>query len=278
MITCETTSERLRSLFPHLNPDHIRLALEVDGTDAGLAVTYDGFDSELLHHRIGRVVVVGIPDTAGLRCLYESLVDRIHTVGLDHVLRRVDAASFPEIWALGQVGFELMDIGLTFGRQFTRPLEAPTYTDLVVRPANHRDMEEIVAAMLDHPWGSRYESDPSYRPEDVRALRERWLWNSFAGRAQLVLIGEIATQPAGYVTCLLDSASKHGEIELVGTLPRFRGRRVAARIIEHALAWFSTRSEQVTVRTQATNYAAANLYEKSGLVLLHSDLTFRLAR
>ena len=39
-----------------------------------------------------------------------------------------------------------------------------------------------------------------------------------------------------------------------------------------------TRSEYVTVRTQATNYAAANLYEKSGLVLDHSDLTFRVAR
>ena len=278
MIASEATPERLRSLFPDLNRDRIRFALEVDGNDAGLAVGYDQFDSELLHLQIGRVVAVRAPDSAVLRCLYQSLAARMHELGLDHVLRRVDAGSFPEIWALGHAGFELMDIGVTFGRRLTTPVEANTYDDLVVRPAERHDIEEIVSAMLDRPWRSRYESDPSYRPEDVRALRERWLWNSYAGRAQLVLVGEMESKAAGYVTCLVDPASKHGEIELVGTLPEFRGRRVAARIIEHALAWFSTRSAYVTVRTQATNYAAANLYEKSGFMLNHSDLTFRRAR
>jgi hypothetical protein len=123
----------------------------------------------------------------------------MHELGLDHVLRRVDAGSFPEIWALGHAGFELMDIGVTFGRRLTTQVEANTYDDLVVRPAERHDIEEIVSAMLDRPWGSRYESDPSYRPEDVRALRERWLWNSYAGRAQLVLVGEMESKAAGYV-------------------------------------------------------------------------------
>jgi ribosomal protein S18 acetylase RimI-like enzyme len=278
MMPSEATSERLLALFPHLSPEHIRLALEVDGKDAGLAIGYDTFDSELLHKHIGRVVAARAPDPTVFRSLYESLGARMHSVGLDQVIRRVDAGSFPEIWALGHAGFELMDIGVTFGRRITEPLAATTYGDLEVRPASRADLEEIIPAMVERPWGSRYESDPSYRAEDVRALRGRWLWNSYAGRAQLVLIGVMDSQPAGYVTCLLDAATKHGEIELVGTLPRFRGRRVAARIIEQALAWFSTRSEYVTVRTQATNYAAANLYEKNGFGLNHSDLTFRLAR
>ena len=94
MIASEATPERLRSLFPDLNRDRIRFALEVDGNDAGLAVGYDQFDSELLHLQIGRVVAVRAPDFAVLRCLYQSLAARMHELGLDHVLRRVDAGSF----------------------------------------------------------------------------------------------------------------------------------------------------------------------------------------
>ena len=66
-------------------------------------------------------------------------------------------------------------------------------------------------------------------------------------------------------------------IELVGTLPGFRGRRVASRVLAHAVAWFSRRATTITVRTQATNTAAANLYESGGFTLRGTDLTFRLA-
>ena len=55
-----------------------------------------------------------------------------------------------------------------------------------------------------------------------------------------------------------------------------RGRRVAARILAAAVSWLSTRATLVTVRTQATNVAAATLYERSGFTLHASDLTFRL--
>jgi GNAT superfamily N-acetyltransferase len=131
--------------------------------------------------------------------------------------------------------------------------------------------------MLEQPWGSRYEADPAYDPAHVRQLRERWLWNSHRGRAAAILVGDVDGQPAGYATCVIDARSGHGDIELVGTLPQFRGRRIGLRLIEHAVAWFSTRTRKVTVRTQATNFPAAALYEKSGFTLDFSDLTFRLS-
>ncbi len=84
-------------------------------------------------------------------------------------------------------------------------------------------------------------------------------------------------QAAGYVTCNVDGRTGIGEIELVGTMPAFRGRRVASRVMEHALWWFGTRTSLVTVRTQATNIGAATLYERAGFTLHSSDLTFRAA-
>jgi GNAT superfamily N-acetyltransferase len=155
-------------------------------------------------------------------------------------------------------------------------ISPPASDDLIVRPSTDADMEAIVAAMVGQPWGSRYESDPAYDAGRIRDLRGRWLWNSHRGRADVVLVGILDGRPAGYVTCRLDRSTGHGEIELVGTLPEFRGRRVASRILAHATAWFSTRATAVTVRTQATNIAAANLYETGGFTLRSSDMTFRL--
>ena len=129
--------------------------------------------------------------------------------------------------------------------------------------------------MVLEPWASRYEADPAYAPTRVRELRSRWLSNSHRGRAQAFFVGMLDGQPAGYVTCNVDGRTGIGEIELVGTLPAFRGRRVASRVLEHALGWFGTRTSLVTVRTQATNIGAATLYERAASPCSSSDLTFR---
>jgi GNAT superfamily N-acetyltransferase len=236
----------------------------------------EGFDSALLHHEVGRIVLMQVSQPEEYPLLFRALIPKAQRLGFTQVLRRVAAADLEEVWALQRTGFELMDIGLTFARTLREPVVPTDYDDLIVRTSSDDDIEHIVARMLEHPWGSRYESDPSYSSADVRALRERWLWNSHRGRASAFLIGQIEQQPAGYVTCLLDERAGHGVIELVGTLPRFRGRRVAQRLVEHAVAWFSTRATRVTVRTQATNFAAASVYERSGFTLDSSDLTFRL--
>jgi ribosomal protein S18 acetylase RimI-like enzyme len=80
---------------------------------------------------------------------------------------------------------------------------------------------------------------------------------------------------AGYVICLLDEATGHGEIDLVGTIPEFRGRGLAAAVVQEAIRWFDSVAEIVTVRTQASNFTAATLYERSGFRLSLSDITYR---
>ena len=75
--------------------------------------------------------------------------------------------------------------------------------------------------------------------------------------------------------CLLDETSGHGEIDLVGTIPEFRGRGVAAAAIHEAVRWFDAVADVVTVRTQASNFTAASLYERAGFRLSSSDITYR---
>jgi GNAT superfamily N-acetyltransferase len=273
----EMRREEVGSRLRGVDPDRIVKALALDDGEGEIALVGDAFDSEIFGLTIGRIIHLEAPSVTSCGALVHALVSHVRALSFDQILRRVGVGRLQEVWSLEAAGFRIMDVGVTFGRILRGPTVASRYDDLVVRPSTDDDMVQIVDTMVERPWGSRYESDPAYRPEQVKELRSRWLWNSHRGRAEVVLVGVMDGEPAGYVTCLVDPDSRVGEIELVGTLPAFRRRRVAFRILEHAVEWFSTRVGRVTVRTQATNFAAANLYEKAGFTLYDSDLTLRLA-
>lgn len=262
-------------LFPNLDPSSIEFGFRQEGAPTAIVAGTDTFDSELLHLRIARVLAAQAQTTVEFVELYRDLASQLSQAAYDQIVRRIAADNLSEAWALEQAGFELMDVGLVFARHLADPLPIPSYNDLIVRHANQTDIDCFAPSMTRDPWGSRYEADPGYDEQDVRQLRIQWLRNSLNGRAALFLVGQNDSNIAGYVTGLLDNEANQGEIELVGTLPEFRGRRIASRILKYAIAWYSTRVDLLTVRTQATNFPAANLYEGLDFKLYRSDLTYR---
>jgi len=252
------------------------MVLELNGGQGRIVLRQDVFDSEVFERKIGRIAEARASSTADHMLLLRSLAEEAKAKDFSQLLRRTGGAERGEAWALERVGFELMDIGVTFGRRLGGIISPPVRDDIIVRVATEADIAAIVNGMMHLPWGSRYESDPTYTPEQVQHLRTRWLWNSYRGRAAAVLMGEIEGQAAGFVTCVLDESAGIGDIDLVGTLPPFRSRGAASHLVAHALSWFSSRCRFVTVRTQATNTAAAGVYERAGFTLHSSDITFRL--
>lgn len=271
----KATEEEISIRFDR-DPAHVAVALVGDDEDSAVLVR-DSFDSEILGLEVGRLIVLSGRTLDSRQQLLRCMIAEASAKGFEQVLRRTDAGALVEIWALERSSFELMDVGVTFAQRPSAAKQRPPAQGLTVRAATDEDMEFIVPRMIAQPWGSRYEADPRYSAQAVEKLRSRWLWNSHKGRAAVVLVGVIDETPAGYVTCLLDAKTRHGEIELVGTLPDFRGRGVASGVLGASMAWFTSKAELVTVRTQATNYAAANLYERAGFTLSSSDLTFRLS-
>ena len=245
--------------------------------DEGASIVFarEPFDSDLFGLEIGRIHSAQASDASKYHLLFDSLLSRARTAGYDQVLRRTALENLAEIWGLQASGFELMDVVVTFARPIAPGVHSPQWADLRIEPATDDTVMAIVRDMVDDPWNSRYESDPAYTPSAIRALRRKWLLNSYRGRAAAFFVGTIDGRPVGYVTCVIHRPSGEGEIELVGTIPAFRGRRVASRIIEHALCWFSERCSVITVRTQATNYAAAGVYERAGFTLRGAEATFR---
>jgi GNAT superfamily N-acetyltransferase len=248
--------------------------------DDGATVTFarESFDSEVFGLEIGRIQAAHASSSAGYRALFESVLLEARARRFDQVLRRARLDNLAEVWALEAAGFELMDVVVTFARRVAPGVRPPEWPHFRIDSSTDATAAEIARDMVDDPWGSRYEADPAYDAADVRELRRRWLMNSHRGRAQAFFIGTIDGRLAGYVTCLLHMKAgevEEGEIELVGTLPAFRGQRVASRTIEHALCWFGDRCPLVTVRTQATNIKAASVYERAGFTLHASEATFR---
>jgi GNAT superfamily N-acetyltransferase len=270
--------EEIRALFPELDPARLAFVLTPGGEQAAMAFAREPFDSELFGLEIGCISGARGSSTAEYRQLFEAVLSRARIAGYDQVLRRTAVSNLAEIWALEGAGFELMDAGVTFAQRVAPDTrQAVTHSDLHVALSTDADIEAITREMVLEPWASRYEADPAYAPDRVRELRSRWLTNLHLGRAQAFFVGTMEGRPAGYVTCNVDGRTGIGDIELVGTMPAFRGRRVASRVLEHALWWFGTRTHLVTVRTQATNIGAATLYERAGFTLHSSDLTFRAA-
>ena len=240
-----------------------------------MAVDLEPFDSEVFGRTIGRVVAVDPASSATFDALLRELIVAARDFGFGQLLRRVDTGERPEVWALHHAGFELMDIGVTFSRPPSGSTAAPRGEGVVVRAATQPDVEAI-AGDDTLTWASRYESDPTYSPAQLRDLRRRWIWNSFHARADAFLVAEVDGRVGSFATCIVDPRSRHGDIDLVATLPAFRGRGLAPLVVDHAVAWFSDRADLVSVRTQATNVVAARVYEKAGFTMSSSDLTLRL--
>lgn len=248
--------------------------LQVDISDGSALVRLDSFDSDAFGRRIARIVDLSARQPAGYGRLLIEVNSRAREAGFSQLLRRTPIGSMDEVWALERGGFQLLDVGVTFSRRPEHQIETrPEPPHICV--ADREDMEEIVSTMAPLPWGSRYEADPEYHPTQIQALRAQWLWNSFDGRADRVFVAKVDGVVVGYATCVLDTETRAGDIELVGTFPQYRGRGIATHLVGHIVSWLSARVVSVTVRTQASNVIACGVYERAGFVLASCDLTFR---
>ena len=247
----------------------------VSTEEASAVLRFDAFDSEVFDRSIGRMTELASSPVGDVETMVATAVEAASALGWDQLLRRISTSDLRSVWALERAGFELMDVGVTFS-QALRQLDSRDGGDLVIRPATVADIEAIIPDMVEHPWGGRYDADPTYTGNQVREVRARWLRNSVTGRADVVLVGLVDETPAGYVTAIIEADGSSAEIDLVGTLPAFRGRGVASRLLRATLVELAHSTTLVTVRTQADNFAAAALYERAGFTLSESDLTFRL--
>jgi ribosomal protein S18 acetylase RimI-like enzyme len=120
---------------------------------------------------------------------------------------------------------------------------------------------------------SRFAVDPFFSSAQAQAFFRQWTRNLCTGLAQAVLVGDLDGAPAGFVSCAL--AGEEGRIPLIATDARHRRRGLGRALVGAALRWFAGAGAPVVhVKTQAANYPALALYQRSGFTTSRTELTF----
>jgi ribosomal protein S18 acetylase RimI-like enzyme len=226
------------------------------------------FDSEIFGVRIGRLSAFPASATVLSRVIREAEADGFGQI----VTGRIAAGDLARAQALAEAGFRLADVSVAFDHGLTG---VAGNLEPTIRPVTVADLPALTDIAGRVFRGSRYYADPFYSKESADELHRRWITNCVAGRAKVVLAEVIDGRPIGFITCGV-AADRSGSIDLVGVHPDHQGRGAGKRVVRAGLLWFSANADRVRVRTQATNYPAARLYEGLGFRLASSDLTFSL--
>lgn len=251
--------------------DAITLVLAGEGGSSGaLQLEILGFDSELFGVPVARMNVLTAQSQAGYAALLAACRNECRARGVRHVVRRMPVGQFTETWGLGGAGYRLVDVSVLFERR----ADVPAVNDAAIRLVQAGEAERLATRYAEAFTLTRFAVDPFITSAAASELHRRWIQNSCNGRADAVLVADIAGELGGFVTCRVDKASGTGGIELIAVDRAQRGAGTGRRLVAAALGWFSGRVERVQVRTQLNNLVATGLYQSSGFSLKFGELTY----
>jgi dTDP-4-amino-4,6-dideoxy-D-galactose acyltransferase len=226
------------------------------------------WDSKFFGARMGRIVPAG--EAAASPVVTRLTLARARNEGFDHVILRLSAGDFDGMRAAESAGMSLVDVAID-----------------LARPAEGCELGEVRAGTEDDlPWArdlagrafvhSRFFSDPFFSLEQGKAFHREWVKNLWGGLATHLLVAVADGRNAGFIAC--SQNGNEGRIVLIATDERARGRGIGRALVHGALTKLAASgAETVRVKTQASNIAALNLYERSGFAIAASELTYSWA-
>jgi ribosomal protein S18 acetylase RimI-like enzyme len=247
--------------------------------DAGVIVLrHLDFDTELFGRPVARLVATGASERAHELLLAAAIGD-LRARRYAHAVVTLAADDLPQLWALTAAGFRVTDLGVIFSRRLESHARSSGRggsakdDSIRVRASADEDLPALADLAARIFTRSRFFVDPFYGRDATEELHRRWITNLHHGLADIVLVALApASTPIGFVTCRVQAG--RGDIALVGVDPAHRGKGVARTLLDEALQWFAEHgAREVRVKTQATNYPAATLYERAGFCLVHADVT-----
>lgn len=237
----------------------------MSAADAELTYRVEEFDSAFLDGPVWRLCVPedATPDTV---CRF---VDRASDAGVRLLFSRQREDS-PAIASLRMAGFRQVETLVTYEAAVpSPPVACPP-------PVGHARPEDLDAcAMIGRgafTW-DRYHRDPAVPRSVGDQVKEQWVRNAFAGRADHVLVARTATGIVGGFLLLLHREAV-GIVDLIAVAPDCRGQGLGKALLEGALATLAGRATTLRAGTQETNESSAAMYRSAGFQPMTRQLTF----
>jgi dTDP-4-amino-4,6-dideoxy-D-galactose acyltransferase len=170
-----------------------------------------------------------------------------------------------------QNGFVLTDVRLTLEKELAHSDTWPTQPAL--RFAKEEDLPALQEIARNTHRDTRFYFDGHFDRSRCDQLYATWIENSFRGFAQAVLVAELESTPAAYLTCHLRTAES--QIGLLGVGARHQGRGLGTKLVQRFLAWSREHNAtRATVVTQGRNLPAQRLYQRNGFVTASLQLWY----
>jgi dTDP-4-amino-4,6-dideoxy-D-galactose acyltransferase len=172
-----------------------------------------------------------------------------------------------------QHGFDLVDVRVTLAARILSTY-AGTWQDDGVREAEPADIPALRELASRSHTDSRFYQDGRFPVFLCDELYRVWIEKSCHGYADVVLVAEHDSRPAGYVSCHLKGDGS-GQIGLLGVEGGLKSLGLGRKMVRHALCWFQEHEvRDVTVVTQGGNITRQRMYEKCGFLTSATQLWY----
>lgn len=185
------------------------------------------------------------------------------------VVARIPADAASEAARLEAAGFRAIERLLTFDLALTAP--SPDWPDGVrqATPADHAGCAAIgrTAFRFD-----RYHADRRLDSAIGDRIKEAWVLNDLAGRADACLVAISEGAVVGFNLCLL--AGDVATIDLIAVAAGHQGRGIGRRLTQAGIRHYAGRARSYRAGTQANNVASVALYRRLGFCVAAEAVTY----
>ena len=216
------------------------------------------FDSEWLGAPVGRLVIDGDETLASLQERMSELLVAWRRAGLWLVVCRFPADCTEQETVLCRFGFRPVETLVTLRRR----ISAFAGTGEPAVAAGSNDVEACVRVARTSLVRDRYHHDPEIDDACADALKEAWVRNGFAGRADAIFVVRDSREACGFILCNLED--NEAVIDLIAVSDEAQGRGFGHALVTRALAHYKGKADSMRTGTQSRNRKALSFYRALG--------------
>jgi GNAT superfamily N-acetyltransferase len=226
------------------------------------------FESGILGRAVYRLTLPPPPRSSTLAEPLTVLRKRLAREEVGLVACRIEAGDAEAAAALEAAGFRRIECLVTL----SRPLGVPQEMPLGTGPAMPADHEPCLAIGRTAFTFDRFHADARFPDEAADRIKEAWVRNSFAGRADTCLVSRDGATAVGFVMCRFSQGQP--AIDLIAVALSHQARGHGRRLVAAAMAHYAPNYATISVATQQSNLPSMALYQALGFAVIGSELTY----
>jgi ribosomal protein S18 acetylase RimI-like enzyme len=226
------------------------------------------FESGILGRPVYRLTLPPPPRSSTLVGPLAVVRERLTREGVGLIACRIKAGDAEAAAALEAAGFRRIECLVTLSRPLGVPREMPPGTGLAM-PADHESCLAIGRTAFTF---DRFHADDRFPDEAADRLKEAWVRNSFAGRADACLVSRDGATAVGFVMCRFSQGQP--AIDLIAVALSHQARGHGRRLVAAAMAHYAPNYATISVATQQSNLPSMALYRALGFAVIGTELTY----